>query len=329
VGAADELARAMRRSTACAVPLFSTLPRSLSKFPNRMGEPHIAFFDDSGRLDPDFAEDPYVLGIAVMPISVMADVGDAWWQTIRRVWRLRGHPPQMGIEVKRTDLREHARRLAAGRPVKVKCSSWGAVTIAQLQELEEALWSLLASESRVTFIAVVFDKVAYWEKWHLFAFDRFRGATELGLTQAERAELRTHLSDSVASKAFEWGVLDRVNLLMEHREKAPCILIGDQGSQPDKWHARHDWKQRGGATYTDAKHLVSNVAFGSSMFNPGLQIADWVACAVRLWATDEDRAPLDRLAPRFRRGPNSALKGFGLVVRPSVVTFPPLPRVRG
>lgn len=77
-------------------------------------------------------------------------------------------------------------------------------------------------------------------------------------------------------------------------------------------------------TFTKAENIINNVVFGSSLHNPGLQISDWIAFAIRNWATNQNPhiiSKFNEIKHKFRDGENGAF-GRGIVLIPNKTDFP-------
>jgi hypothetical protein len=295
---------------------------------------HIAFFDDSGDANPDNTKDIFVLGVVVIPIAEMKRINTAWWALIRTGLKLTGAPAQLGIEAKWTDVNEYRNRVRKGRSVddeRLSVYRDQKVTPEQIDTLEESIITFIEAETEITLLASAFRKEKYWQLFHgyeLGLFAEMRARKPEGKEKQEQEARRTSLRQAVCSKSFEWGVLERVHFLMEDRGNCPCIIIGDSCSAviSANWHQGQDRKQTGSAPrYTDAPNVVTNVAFGSSIHSPGLQLADWVASGVRRWALGRSPDFLRRWRPRFRGAENPTIAGGGLVLKPARADFPPIP----
>ena len=149
-----------------------------------------------------------------------------------------------------------------------------------------------------------------------------------GVPKAERIgekPLRAELSNFILGRASEHllrGIDDLGgDLDLEYHD---AMVIGDQSAVSRLIHESQAGIQAGRGYFTDAPRLVNNVWFGSSRFSPQLQMADWIAYAVRTWAEGrrEGYNRLGQIRSRFRRHPHR-VSGHGLALVPD--QFPELP----
>jgi len=134
------------------------------------------------------------------------------------------------------------------------------------------------------------------------------------------------LSLFIGEKAFEW-LLQRLNYLGNPGEKnySDAFLIGDENAVTTSMYKSQALAQAGFSNYTSLPKIANNVWFDSSAHNPCLQLADWVAFAVRTWAekSGDTNMRLQELLPNFRGYPNNVM-GRGIVPIPSEDAFPKL-----
>ena len=82
--------------------------------------------------------------------------------------------------------------------------------------------------------------------------------------------------------------------------------------------------QAGLGKFSDLPAIVNKSWFGSSLHDPCLQIADWVAYAVRIWA-ERCSPKIKLLMPHFRGYPDlDNIIGKGIVLCPKKECFPKL-----
>lgn len=295
--------------------------------------PYVVFFDDSGSPDPDQG-DYYVLGAVVIPFSSLKTISQNWLEIIETTLKIK-NPPALGIEAKWAELNQYRKEASRGNINydRFKVLVDLGVSAKTIGELMVALVQFIA-EQDVTLAAVVIDKKENWRRFKQFEYSLF-----LQLSPYKKQDkavkkqvdgLREKLREDVLKKAFEWLVLQRIQYLMEDFGDAECLVIGDEGYAQQTWYQRQNFVQFGSAglaRYTHAPNIVGTVAFSSSLYSPGLQIADWVANAVHLWAR-KNPGMLQRIIHRFRGAPDK-IKGHGLVLVPAPTLFPELPQSRG
>ena len=131
----------------------------------------------------------------------------------------------------------------------------------------------------------------------------------------------------MAWKAFDW-LLQRLDYLGKDVDYkfSHAIVIGDETALQRTLYRSQGDTQAGLKGYTDLPRVVNNVCFGSSLYNPCLQIADWVALAVRGWAESRPTGSqrLGQLLRSFRGYPDNVL-GRGIVPIPDRSICPPIP----
>ena len=148
-----------------------------------------------------------------------------------------------------------------------------------------------------------------------------------GVERIGEKPLRAELSILILARAFEHllqGIDDLGgDLDFEYND---AMVIGDQSAVSQIMHESQAGIQAGRGYFNDAPRLVNNVWFGSSRFSPQLQMADWIAYAVRTWAEGR-REGFDRLGQvlgRFRGHPDR-VSGSGIALVPDGDRFPEFP----
>jgi hypothetical protein len=80
-----------------------------------------------------------------------------------------------------------------------------------------------------------------------------------------------------------------------------------------------------GREFSDLPAILNRPWWGASLYEPCLQIADWVAFAIRRWVEGKPTL-LRQLLPNFRGYPDPDwLLGRGIVCCPNKECFPQLP----
>ena len=291
-----------------------------------------AFFDDSGGPDPNSSR-AFCFGAVVLPASLVRECSAAWAEVIGKPFDVDGD--QLGYyncEVKSSDLYDLRRKLRRGpglRESQKALFAHGLNSVGRVDRLIEDIWDFLAEPPvPVKYLAACVDKDGAWTKLRRDRFARWRSMQSL--PKAERVgekPLRAELSNFIMARAFEY-LLQRIDYLggdpdFEYHD---AMVIGDQSAVTRLMHESQAGIQAGRGYFTDAPRLVNNVWFGSSRFSPQLQMADWIAYAVRTWAEGR-REGSDRLGQVLRRfrGYPDRVNGYGIVLAPDDDRFPGLP----
>ena len=291
-----------------------------------------AFFDDSGGADPNSSRS-FCFGAVVLPASRVRDCSAAWNDAIGKHFDVDGD--QLGYydcEVKSSDIYDLRRKLRQGpglRESQKSLFAHGLNSIDRADQLIEDIWEFLAEPSfPLKYLAACIHKDSAWRTFHQHRFARWESMQ--GVPKAERIgekPLRAELSNFILGRAFEHllrGIDDLGgDLDFEYHD---AMVIGDQSAVSRLMHESQAGIQAGRGYFTDAPRLVNNVWFGSSRFSPQLQMADWIAYAVRTWA-ERKREGYDRLGQilrRFRGHPDNVVGG-GITLVPDEDRFPALP----
>lgn len=288
-----------------------------------------AFFDDSGDLDAGHNRNYFCLGMAVLPVDDIRQISEGWLRMIAGHLRLSANVLAVnGIEAKSSDIYDLRTRLHSNQPLKALQRSlytWGLNTTNRVDELINNIWEFLATPPiSVTYLASVANKERAWRQFKESRYEEFKKMHRL--RQGTKG-IRMELSLFIGEKAFEW-LLQRLNYLGNPGEKnyPNAFLIGDENAVTTSMYKSQALTQAGFSQYTSLPKIANNVWFGSSAHNPCLQLADWVAFAVRTWAEKrrDTNTRLRELLPNFRGYPNNVM-GWGIVPIPSEDAFPKLP----
>ena len=291
-----------------------------------------AFFDDSGGPDPNSSRS-FCFGAVVLPASLVRECSAAWTGLLGKHFDVNGD--QLGhynCEVKSSDLYDLRRKLRQGpglRESQKSLFAHGLNSISRVDQLIEDIWEFLAEPSfPVTYLAACVHKESAWRTFRQRRFARWESMRSL--PKPERIgekPLRAELSNFILGRAFE-HLLRGIDDLggdpdFEYHD---AMVIGDQSAVSRLMHESQAGIQAGRGYFTDAPRLVNNVWFGSSRFSPQLQMADWIAYAVRTWAEGR-REGFDRLGQLLRRfrGHPHRVSGHGLALVPDHDRFPELP----
>ena len=291
-----------------------------------------AFFDDSGGPDPNSSRS-FCFGAVVLPASLVRESSDAWTQLVGRHFDVDGDQlGYYGCEVKSSDLYDLRRKLRQGpglRESQKALFAHGLNSLRRADALIEDIWEFLARPSvPLKYIAACVKKDSAWTKFRREQFARWQSMQTV--PRAERVgekPLRAELSNFILSHAFEY-LLQRIDYLGgdDDFQYHDALVIGDQSAVTRLMHESQAGIQAGRGYFTDLPRLVNNVWFGSSRFSPQLQMADWIAYAVRTWAEGK-REGFDRLrqVQHLFRGYPSRVDGYGVVLAPDSEGFPELP----
>ena len=290
-----------------------------------------AFFDDSGAPDPD-SSPSFCFGAVVLPTSLVRKCSDAWTSIVERHVDVQSDQlSYYNCEIKSSDLHDMRGKLRRGAELHKSQSALfahGLNSAGRVDALIEDIWNFLANPSvPAKYIAVCVDKTSVWRSSHEAQYAKWQSiqAGPKGERKGEKA-LRADLSNSVLSPAFDY-LLQRINYLggdvgFKYKD---ALVIGDQSAVDSLMHQSQARVQAGHGYFTDLPRLVNNVWFGSSRYNAPIQMADWIAYAVRIWSErrSEGFARLVQVLPRFRGYPGR-IGGQGIVVVPKENGFPML-----
>lgn len=291
-----------------------------------------AFFDDSGGADPNSSR-AFCFGAVVLPASLVRDCSAAWNEVIGKHFDVDGD--QLGYydcEVKSSDLYDMRRKLRRGpglRESQKSLFAHGLSSVGRVDELIEDIWDFLAQPLvPIKYLASYVHKDSAWREFLQRRFARWESMQHL--PRAERIgekPLRAELSNLILGRVFEHLIRGIDDLGGDPDfEYHDAMVIGDQSAVNQLMHESQAGIQAGRGYFTDAPRLVNNVWFGSSRFSPQLQMADWIAYAVRAWAEGR-REGFDRLGQvlhRFRGQPDP-VSGCGIALVPDRDRFPELP----
>jgi len=291
-----------------------------------------AFFDDSGELDPGSGHNFVCLGMIVLSINSVREVSTNWNNLIASHLRLSPKTLAInGIEAKSSELYALSKRLKSGQAPKglqIPLYNWGLKTPNKVDELIESIWGFLSMpEFQRIYLASISNKYATLRKYKSEEYDKFLEKQKTG-TKESIKNLRRELSLFISGGLFQF-LLQRLNYLGNSTEWdfSDAFLIGDEGAVNNFMYESQAAAQAGLSKYTDLPKIANNIWFGSSSHNPCIQMADWIACAVRTWAEKKQGANmrLKGLLPYFRGFPNDVL-GWGIIPIPSPDSFPKIPK---
>jgi hypothetical protein len=289
-----------------------------------------AFYDDSGEFGPGgrkFA----CFGMDVVPAQYIRECGDAWWEVIEGHFQFSGSMQMNGIEVKSADIHEMLKRLERKKPlhdIQEKMFTHGLNTETKVSKLIEAIWGFLGKPPvPIKYLAVIANKVEVWQKWRPTQFNQWKTFEQLG-EKHKAANLLHELEAFLIRHTYEY-LLQRLEYLGKDPDFnfTDSFIVGDQSSSTKVMLETQAGVQAGFGKYSQLPTIVNRPWFGSSLYEPCLQIADWVAFAVRTWAERKGALSyrLEKLLPNFRGYPDQdKVIGRGIVLCPNKECFPNL-----
>lgn len=114
----------------------------------------------------------------------------------------------------------------------------------------------------------------------------------------------------------------------EDYKYSDAFIIGDESAASTVMLRTQAEIQAGlGKHFSQLQTIVNREWFGSSLHEPCLQMADWLAFLVRVWAEGSGTYSNDikRVLPSFRGYPDKVL-GSGIILCPDRSCFPNLPQ---
>lgn len=208
---------------------------------------------------------------------------------------------------------------------------YGLNTEEKANELIESIFNFLSEPPvAIKYLATVANKHEVWGKFCHNSFSKWSILTQLHRRNSKMTirNLRDELSSFLVKYTYEF-LLQRLDYLSrdEDFDFSDAFIIGDETSDTSVMLKTQAEIQAGlGAHFSLLPTIVNRPWFGSSLHDPCLQMADWIAFAVRTWA-EESMAyshRIKQLLPRFRGYPEKIL-GSGIVLCPNKECFPNLP----
>lgn len=291
-----------------------------------------AFFDDSGELDPGSGRNIVSLGMLVISVKNIRELSSHWFDMISHHLRIKAcNLSVCGIEAKSSELYELKRRLEKGQSPKglqVPLYNWGLNTPERVEALIDSIWEFLSKPCVPTiYLASVANKSATFQKYQASNYQTF---LELKSITNKKAigNLRRELILYLGERLFEW-LLQRLNYLGNPSEWdfPDAFIVGDESAVTTSMYKSQAIAQAGFSNFTRLPKIANNVWFGSSTNNPCLQIADWIAYAIRTWGEMRQGANmrLKEILPYFRGYPDKIF-GRGIIPIPSARELPKLPK---
>lgn len=290
----------------------------------------LAFYDDSGEFNPGgrkFA----CFGMNVIPANYIRKCSDAWWEMTGEHFKFSGSMQTSGIEVKSSDLHDLPKHLQSGKPlndVQAKMFSYGLNTTTKVNKLIEAVWGFLEKPPvPIKYLAVIANKVEVWQNFRSTQFNQWITLEQLGKNHKDK-NLRCELEAFLIKHTYEY-LLQRLEYLSKDPDFSftDSFVVGDQSSSIKVILETQAGIQAGQGKFSELPAIVNRSWFGSSLHDPCLQIADWIAFAVRKWAEGKGSLchRIEKILPNFRGYPDKdKLIGWGIVLCPNKKCFPTL-----
>ena len=290
-----------------------------------------AFYDDSGQFSPgggNFA----CFGMWVVPAPYIRECNDAWWEMLNMHFKFLGSLQIHGIEAKSSDLNDMLKKLKRKstklNKIQRRMYDHNLNTETKVSNLIKSIIDFVAKPPvSVKYLAVVFNKSETWQEFYVEKYNRWKILGQSKQTDRKILEkLRAELESSLVKSAYEY-LLQR----LQHLSKDPdfdfsdAFVVGDQSSCVRVMLETQAEIQAGLGKFSDLPTILNRSWWGSSLHDACLQMADWIAFAVRRWA-EGDSSLLKQLLPNFRGYPDpNKLVGRGIVLCPNKECFPKLP----
>lgn len=289
-----------------------------------------AFMDDSGGTDPNSGP-VFALGFVVVDSADLRGWSAAWLDALTKHLSVaQRYLALSSLEAKSSDLYDMKRRLESGQPLPLPLQKAlfhaGLNTPTRVDDLITDLWRVLANHpAPARYVGSVAFKHPVWQQFRSKEYEQWQKAPSAAPKSTVKA-----LRQFIGEKTFEFA-LQRLQYVGDDRSFRfdDAVLVGDEGALNALMYASQAEAQAGLGQFTTLPKLLNNVWFGSSLHNPCLQMADWVAFACRRWAegkTPEGVAPLGYIIHRFRGYSNNRVRGVGIAVNPSKADVPALPK---
>lgn len=292
-----------------------------------------AFYDDSGGFNPEDRVKFACFGMCVIPTRYIRECGDAWWGILEKHFQFSGSLQINGIEAKSSELHNMLRSLgkkSSLNEVQQKLFDHGLNTTTKVNNLIEAIWGFLARPpTQIKYLAVIAHKKTCWLGFRTTQFNQWDILRQSSSRRkANLKVLRGELEAFLVKHTYEY-LLQRLQYLGEDPDFdfSDAFVIGDQTSRTKVMLETQAGIQSGLGKFSDLPAIVNRTWFGSSLYDAHLQIADWIAFAVRTWAeAKEHSSRIIQLLPNFRGYPDpDKLIGRGIVLCPRKEYFPSLP----
>lgn len=306
----------------------------------------MAFFDDSGVFKPEDSGAFACFGMVVVPSPHIRQLGNSWWEMIEEHFQHSQSLQTIGIEVKSSELCNLLNRLQGDNKADLQKNqeimfSHGLNTTNKVNELIKEIYAFLSKPPiTIKYLATIANKHEVWQQFYDSQFNQWRILRQsfLGesnsevkhLTKKQIKRLSSNLSISLVKSTYEF-ILQRLDYLSQDNDEyfdfSDAFVIGDESSDSTVMLKAQAEIQAGlGEHFSQLPTIVNRPWFGSSLHDPCLQMADWIAFAVRRWAEESTAYShrIKQLLPSFRGYPEKIL-GNGIVLCPNKKYFPTLP----
>lgn len=295
----------------------------------------VAFFDDSGVFRPEDSGKFACFGMVVIPNADIRKSGDAWWEMLEGHFQLPSSLQTIGIEAKSSelcDMLHKLKRKSKLQNTQQKMFDYGLNSPQKVSELIEAIFAFLSKPPMITkYLAVVANKEEAWLEFCSTEFNQWRVLKQSGKSQKTSLKnLSVALASFLVKHTYEY-LLQRLDYLSRDGDFdfSDAFVIGDETADSSVMLRTQAEIQAGlGKHFSPLQVIVNRPWFGSSLHDPWLQMADWIAFAVRVWAEENATYShrIKKLLPNFRGYPDpDRLLGRGIVLCPKKECFPDLP----
>jgi hypothetical protein len=297
-----------------------------------------AFYDDSGGFEPDANEKFACFGMVIIPVESIRKCADAWWVMLDRHFQYSGSLQTSGIEAKSSDIHNMIWTLARNselNDVQQNLFTHGLNTATKVIILIEDIWTFLSKPPIPTkYIAVVADKEESWLQFRPQLFNEWKTLKQSKVCQkADRIRLKklgSELKAFLIRYTYEF-LLQRLEYMKADSDSifVDAFVISDSFSSARTVLDTQAGIQAGViGKHSQLPSIVNRPWFGSSLHDPCLQMADWVAFAVRKWADGKGHSSrIEQLFPNFRGYPDN-IDGRGIVQCPDKKCFPPIAKCK-
>jgi len=273
--------------------------------------PYVAFFDDSGNPEPDHRSEFYALGLIVVPFYKVKDLNSVV-------------SSQFGTgEVKCSTFLSVRRKLCGGGKRVLNKNELALARKLGLRDCTAAnsfmskFLNMVSQMGYLNAMGIVIHKKSSYSRFRSREFVSF---SSLSKSNPQYKAYKNVLTRQILDNALPY-LLQRLQYFLRENDGL-AVVIGDENSYQRQMYAVHATLPAGAGIYTSLSRIVNNVVFGSSEYNPGLQVADWVAHALNRWARS-DPTLFASFKGKFRGYPLN-IKGRGLVLVPDNHSWPPI-----
>ena len=293
----------------------------------------VAFFDDSGSGKPD-AEKFFAWGTVCVPATYIRELNDSWVELVQSRLNTINPPWIDGIEPRATDLYSLSRSIGSSKqlePNKKRLVDAGLNTESLVDAFIQDIYRFLSAPPvPVKYVGAVTHKIKFFERQsQYFAWQKAKKQNDV----TTRNKLSELLAEKVTINSFEW-MAQRANSLADDEDEGKDFrytdgfIVGDESAFSGKRIQKRQALAQAGFSqpFSNLDHLVNRCWFGSSLHDPCLQIADWIAYTLRRWAEQKEdaEARLKQIQHLFRGYPNKVFTR-GISLWPAADDFPKWP----